>query len=249
MVILKLSKRALSIISLTILGFLITCAWSVMSEKVMAISIVHSPLSQTPNQQQVGQNLVPYSTREVLWEEASPLNLAAPTPEMVVFFERRTREHIDLVHRNLAALAELPEYSEEIVDRGEIHDASKFIPPERLPYIWLTEFHRRRQNDEVFTYPEGVEEQVQAAVRHHVTSNRHHPEFHVSPDEMSDTDIIEMVCDWTAIAQELGGMEGSARPWADRTIGNREHFNFGEVKKQFIYRVIDDLDRQLAVSS
>jgi len=234
---------------LAVLGFSITFAWSVTSEKVTAISIVHSPLSQTPNQQQVGENLMSYFTGEVLWEEASSLNLAAPTPEMVIFFERRTREHIDRVHRNLAVLAELPEYPEEIVDRGEIHDTSKFIPPERLPYIWLTEFHRRRQNDEVFTYPEGIEAQVQAAIRHHLTSNRHHPEFHVSPDEMSDTDIIEMVCDWTAIAQELRENRGSARPWADRTIGNREHFNFGEVKKQFIYRVIDDLDRELAVSS
>jgi len=64
---------------------------------------------------------------------------------------------------------------------------------------------------------------------------------------MSDIDLIEMVCDWTAIAQELGDNRSSARQWADRTIGNREHFNFGEAKKQFIYRVIDDLDRQLIV--
>ncbi len=166
---------------------------------------------------------------------------------MVTFFERRTREHIDLVRRNLAALASLPDYPQAMLDRGEIHDESKFIPPERTPYIWLTEFHRRRQKGEAFTYPDGVEAQVKAAIHHHVTTNRHHPEFHTSPDDMSDIDLIEMVCDWTAIAQELGDNRSSARQWADRTIGNREHFNFGEAKKQFIYRVIDDLDRQLIV--
>jgi len=164
---------------------------------------------------------------------------------MITFFERRTHEHINRVRRNLAALASLPDYPQEILDRGEIHDESKFVSPERAPYIWLTEFHRRRQNGEAFTYPDGVEAQVEAAIHHHVTTNRHHPEFHTSPDDMSNIDLIEMVCDWTAIAQELGDNQSSARQWADRTIGNREHFNFGEAKKQFIYRVIHDLDWQL----
>ncbi|ELR99915.1 hypothetical protein GLO73106DRAFT_00037680 [Gloeocapsa sp. PCC 73106] len=116
-----------------------------------------------------------------------------------------------------------------------------------MPYIWLTEFHRRRRNGEAFTYPDGVEEQVKAAIQHHVTTNRHHPEFHASPEDMSDVDVIEMVCDWTAITQEIGENGGSARQWADKTIGNRRHFNFGDAKKQFIYRVMNDLDYQLGV--
>jgi hypothetical protein len=180
-----------------------------------------------------------------------PSSLINPTPkptlEMIAFFERRTREHIDRVHRNLTVLARLPGYPQDILSRGEIHDASKFVPPERVPYIWLTEFHRRRRNGEVFTYPDGVEKEVKTAIQHHLTTNRHHPEFHASPNNMSGIDLIEMVCDWTAIAQELGENGGSARQWADKTIGER--FHFSEAKKQFIYQVIDDLDRQLAVLS
>lgn len=208
---------------------------------------MNSPLTQTPSQQQISENSGLSSTQAVPWKAESLPNWVEPTPEMVAFFERRTREHVDRVHHNLVVLAELPEYPEAIVARGEIHDASKFIAPERGPYIWLTEFHRRRQNGEAFSYPEGIEAQVKAAIRHHVTTNCHHPDFHASPDDMSDIDIIEMVCDWTAIAQELGHHGGSARPWADRTIGSREQSNFGEAKKSFIYQVMDDLDRQLAI--
>lgn len=172
-----------------------------------------------------------------------------PTGEMVAFYERRTREHIDRVCCCLTALTELPGYSQGILSRGEIHDASKFVPPERVPYIWLTEFHRRRLNGETFVYPDGIEEQINAAIQHHFTTNRHHPEFHASPDEMSDVDLIEMVCDWTAIAQELRGERCSPRKWADENIGTEKRFNFCEAKKRFIYQVIDDVERQLGLST
>lgn len=245
MTILRLSKRALSIIILAALGLTLAFSLPVVSKEIMTTSSNHAPLSQPTNWQQASEHPESYSSTENILKQSPLTNPTDPTPEMVTFFERRTREHIERVRRNLATLASLPGYPQEILDRGEIHDESKFVPPERMPYIWLTEFHRRRQKGEAFTYPDGVEAQVKAAIQHHVTTNRHHPEFHASPDDMSDIDLIEMVCDWTAIAQELGNNGSSARQWADRTIGNREHFNFGEAKKQFIYRVIDDLDRQL----
>lgn len=241
----KLSKRALSIVALATLGFAIAFSLPVVSQKIMTTPSDHAATKLAASK----KLLESYSASKSISKQSSLTDPTDPTPEMVTSFERRTREHIDLVRRNLTALASLPGYPEAILDRGEIHDRSKFVPPERLPYIWLTEFHRRRRNGETFTYPPGVEEQVKAAIHHHVTTNRHHPEFHASPDDMSDVDLIEMVCDWTAITQELGENGGSARQWADRTIGNREHFNFGEAKKQLIYQVIDDLDRQLTVLS
>ena len=61
---------------------------------------------------------------------------------------------------------------------------------------------------------------------------------------MSDVDLIEMVCDWTAMAQEFGQDGGSARGWADKTIGNRVAFN--PDKRRFIYQMIEELDRQIA---
>ena len=60
---------------------------------------------------------------------------------------------------------------------------------------------------------------------------------------MSDIDIIEMVCDWTAMAQEFDHDNGSARGWADRTIGHRVKFK--DDKRSFIYKVIDLLDSKL----
>ncbi|MCI5210712.1 MAG: hypothetical protein D3910_18430 [Candidatus Electrothrix sp. ATG2] len=58
---------------------------------------------------------------------------------------------------------------------------------------------------------------------------------------MSDIDLIEMVCDWTAMAQEFDHDDGSARGWDDKTIGNRVSFNSD--RKRFIYRIIEELDR------
>jgi hypothetical protein len=169
------------------------------------------------------------------------------TPEMVAFYEQRTRDHIERVRRCLTLLAKVTDLQDELLERAKTHDASKFGPEERIPYVWLTEFHRRRRTAEPFEYPEGVAEGVRRAIRHHVTTNRHHPEFHADPNDMSDVDVIEMVCDWTAMAQEFGQDGGSARGWADRTVGTRVAFN--EEKRRFIYRIIEELDQQIAADS
>jgi hypothetical protein len=169
-----------------------------------------------------------------------------PTPEMVAFFERRTNEHIARVRRCLALLAEVTDYDEELRERAKVHDASKYGAEERIPYVWLTEYHRCRRNGEPFGYPAGMAEKVKRAITHHVTSNRHHPEFHADPNDMSDFDLIEMVCDWTAMAQEFDEEGGSARGWADKTIGKRIAFN--AAKRAFIYRMIEELDRQIAAN-
>jgi hypothetical protein len=170
-----------------------------------------------------------------------------PTAEMIAFFQRRTNEHIERVRKCLMLLAEVTEYGEELIERAKVHDASKFGVEERIPYIWLTEYHRCRQHGESFAYPEGMAEQVKRAIKHHVTSNRHHPESHADPNDMSDVDLIEMVCDWTAMAQEFGQDGGSARGWADKTIGKRVAFDAD--KRRFIYQMIELLDRQIAAHS
>jgi hypothetical protein len=170
-----------------------------------------------------------------------------PTPQMVAFFERRLNEHIERVRRCLTLLAAVTDYGEELIERGQVHDASKFGPEERIPYVWLTEFHRCRRNGEPFEYPPGMAEQVKLAIHHHLTSNRHHPEFHADPNAMSEVDLIEMVCDWTAMAQEFGQDGGSARGWAAKTVGQRVAFNTD--KQRFIFQIIEELDRLIATNS
>lgn len=171
------------------------------------------------------------------------MTIPEPTPEMVTFFERRTNEHIERVRRGLALMASATPHADELNKRAAVHDASKFGPEERVPYIWLSEFHRCRRRGEEFVYPEGMAEQVQVAIRHHVTTNRHHPEFHADPNDMTDVDLIEMVCDWTAMSQEFNQDGGSARGWADKTIGER--LPLDEEKRRFVYAMIDLLDSQL----
>ena len=61
---------------------------------------------------------------------------------------------------------------------------------------------------------------------------------------MTEVDLIEMVCDWTAMSQEFGEDSGSARGWADKTIGKRVEFNTANT--QFVYRTIAELDEQIA---
>jgi len=137
-------------------------------------------------------------------------------------------------------MADETSYADELRERAAIHDESKFSDAEREPYTWLTEYHRYRRNHEPFTYPSGVEDRVRLAIKHHVTTNRHHPDFHPDPNVMSDVDLIEMVCDWTAMSMEFGQDEGSARGWGDKTIGRRVHLS--PERSAFVYETIDRLD-------
>lgn len=169
------------------------------------------------------------------------MNLTDPTPEMIEFFERRTREHIERVQQCLRLMAAVTEYGSELEERARLHDASKFGPEERIPYIWLTEFHRCRRAEEPFEYPAGMAERVRAAIHHHETHNRHHPEFHTDPNDMTDVELIEMVCDWTAMAQEY--QQGSAKNWAKQTLGHRLLLN--NERQAFVYRMIELLEGEL----
>ena len=166
-----------------------------------------------------------------------------PTSEMVAFYERRTSEHIERVRRCLELMAVATQHADELIARAKVHDASKFGPEERIPYVWITEFHRCRHGGTPFNYPQGMEGKVNLAIAHHMMTNRHHPEYHADPNDMSDVDLIEMICDWTAMSQEFGQDGGSARGWADKTIGIRVHFN--DAIREFIYGMIELLDFNL----
>jgi hypothetical protein len=174
-------------------------------------------------------------------------DIALPTPEMIAFFEARTRAHIDRVRRCLELLAAVTPYGSELIERGKVHDASKFGSDERIPYIWLTERHFRLHRGEPFEYPPGVAEAVRRAVRHHLTTNRHHPEAHARPDEMTPVDLAEMVCDWTAMAQEFGEQGGSALGWAAKTLGTQLQLNAANTA--LVYELIALVDRQVAADT
>lgn len=166
-----------------------------------------------------------------------------PTSEMITFFEKDTAVHISRVRKNLAAIAPLTAYRDELLERGEKHDLSKYSPKEFMPYVWRLERIRCRKEGIPFTYPDGVEPFVDAAVAHHFATNRHHVEFHIDPNDMTEIDLIEMICDWTAVAQVFNQNGGSCCGWADKVIGSK--YAFAAEKRTFIYATIALLDKQL----
>lgn len=167
--------------------------------------------------------------------------LQKPTNMMIRNFEKRTKEHIDRVAFCLRKIYETTSYGEELLERAAEHDKSKYGKVEKFSYIWLTEFHRCKNTGIDFQYPPGIEKKVREATLHHITTNRHHPEYHSNPKEMNDIDIIEMVCDWTAMAQELNECGGSAKCWADKNIGSK--WEFSEDQIDLIYDTIKRLDK------
>lgn len=55
-------------------------------------------------------------------------------------------------------------------------------------------------------------------------------------NDMTDVDIAEMIADWEAMSQELGG---NTKEWADKNIGR---WNFNKHQKELIYKLISTLE-------
>ena len=100
-----------------------------------------------------------------------------PTKEMVDFFKKRTKHHIELVKQAINQIIKAyPEYT-ELEQRAETHDQSKFQEPELIPYIHLT--WQKKQEQEGNPTKTDHKKQIQQATQHHVITNKHHPESHV----------------------------------------------------------------------
>lgn len=154
------------------------------------------------------------------------------------FFEMRTRYHIALVQKYGERLMILASPNGgDFLRQLSIHDLSKFVEPERTPYVEITKLYRK--DGSVPMTPQFLE-----ATTHHVVNNRHHPEawdkdsaekrklnkadrnaLIVAPINaltMPDLFILEMVADWCAVAEERGD---SPLDWANRNIGTRWIFS------------------------
>lgn len=114
---------------------------------------------------------------------------------------------------------------------------------EREGYVLLTRAHKRGN----FNYEEpGQAEVVQKAVQTHKSRNRHHIEYHTTPDvSLDEVDALEMVCDWAAIAQERSGDSYmSPRPYFETVVK--------ETLSQTVIRRVEDalllLEKALAAA-
>lgn len=106
------------------------------------------------------------------------------------------REGCILIGTQLIELGE-EDNGRKLVANGHAHDHSKFFG---IEWDYLNDgawpiAHATEQDEHLF----------RAAVKQHVTTNPHHPEFWAGGiHEMTRVYLAEMVCDWRARASEQG---------------------------------------------
>lgn len=105
-----------------------------------------------------------------------------------------------LQHKRLVA-SYLESVVSDLFERAIVHDDSKFGPEEFDAYEEaLPKFEKT-----VYGSPEYIQvcRDIKPAINHHITSNRHHPEYFGEKGitGMSLIDLVEMTCDWLAASQ------------------------------------------------
>jgi hypothetical protein len=109
---------------------------------------------------------------KILEKIETPTKDAEITPEMVEWFEIRTRMHIHLVQKYAAKIAqEFPEFK-DLVKAVQDHDQSKFEEPERTPYILRTWQLKHPEIQD----SEDTARRKQQVLYHHSRGNEHHPD-------------------------------------------------------------------------
>ncbi len=173
--------------------------------------------------------------------------------EMLDWFDERTNKHIELVQKYCKKIEDYDERFDGLIERGKVHDQSKFKDPEMEPYIYVSWDYKCKADGVNWKAPEGMNDKMDEATEHHLNNNAHHPEYHSNkkgkinrkdrdaiPDEMidatkmEDIDVAEMVADWMAVSEERGN---SLKSWADKNINIR--WKFTDKQKDLIYELIE----------
>jgi len=174
--------------------------------------------------------------------------------KMKDWFEKRTAKHIKLVQKFCKKIADYDERFSDLIERGEIHDQSKYEAPEMEPYIYTSWQYKCKDDGIDWEPPEGMDDKMNEATNHHVLNNLHHPESHspkkvdvinrkdrdkppeemIDATKMEDIDVAEMCCDWMAMSEEK---DGTPKSWADKNVNIR--WKFTKEQKDLIYELID----------
>ena len=174
-----------------------------------------------PDHHELNQNLA-----KSLKEDNEKLN---PSKTQIDRFKRRTLKHIERVKKNLLYLGENTNLNiSKLRKIGANHDHTKFQKDMINPYSYINEYYRDLKLGKKVQRPK----EVDSATKYHIENESHHPEYHKNINKMDDYDIAEMVSDWEAMAQEVGG---TTRDWAYKNIGNRWDFNKKIRKKIYEY--------------
>ena len=112
------------------------------------------------------------------------------------------------------------ELGTQLLKRGCEHDNSKF---DRDEFRKLSQI-LKQESKQCFTNAQTqLSNDEKKAIKYHWDHNRHHPEFFENPsEEMTELDIIEMVCDWYARSLQFGT---DFIPFIMERQENRFHFS------------------------
>ncbi len=110
----------------------------------------------------------------------------------------RIKKHIALVRMLMLNIGVLFKFDKrELLKRVEKHDITKFDNDEYLGFMLLGD---EKEHGRYLTQEEKYI--VQQAITQHYQKNSHHPQHYNDCNEMSEIDLLEMVCDWQAISIE-----------------------------------------------
>lgn len=109
-----------------------------------------------------------------------------------------------ITYKHIARVRELlSDFAIELIRRGNVHDASKFLPIELKPLQAMQELIDKEGQAEF-----GSDEYKRRTdllgpmIEHHRANNSHHPEFYENGiDGMDLFDIVEMFNDWKAASE------------------------------------------------
>jgi hypothetical protein len=172
-----------------------------------------------------------------------------PNLEMIKWFMHRTLNHIESVQKNLSTCAKLG-FIDEIRSKeiAANHDLTKFNSDIFFPYILITWKYKCDYEGIGFELDDDDKISTRCATFVHTISEEHHPEYWdssasyetinidnrdkpsgriVDSSKMPDERIIEMICDWAAVAEERGN---SIKQWFDANNNKRWKFSGHQIK-------------------
>jgi hypothetical protein len=119
------------------------------------------------------------------------------------------------------------EIAADLKRRLLVHDASSYGVHE-----FRTKSHHHTLMKCIGYVDDHVEQAYRDAISHHLTHNRHHPEWHFMHEDMSPTDRAEMVCDWVARSLQYENDLDKALAHAKKVFAYR--FRFTEASQDAI---------------
>lgn len=118
----------------------------------------------------------------------------------------------------------------DLIKRGQIHDNSKLLEPEKALFDEMTPLLSKLTygSDE---YKASLEA-LKPALAHHYANNRHHTEFFANgANDMNLFDLMEMFFDWKAASERHN--DGNIRKSIDI---NKDRYNLDSVKLSEVFK-------------